>query len=79
MTPSEVRAKEVGELKKILEEKRETLLALRLKRITGQLAKNHEIRDTRVDIARIKTVLREKSFDPSTGLRAGVAQDKELG
>lgn len=62
MTPSEIRAKEVGELGKILEEKRSALLGLRLKSITGQLAKNHEIRQTKKDIARIQTVLRGKEL-----------------
>lgn len=69
MTPSEIRAKEAKELKKILEEKRTEWFSLQLKKSSGQLAKHHEIRETRKDIARIQTVLREKSFD--------AAQDKK--
>lgn len=60
MTPSEIRAKELKELKKILEEKREALFHLKLKALTGQLAKNHELGVARKDIARINTILKER-------------------
>lgn len=60
MTPSEIRAKEAKECGKLLEEKRKNLFDLRLKLLTGQLTKNREIRETRKDIARLFTVLKEK-------------------
>lgn len=60
MKSSEIRSKSDKELVKVLEEKQAALFGLRLQRATGQLAKNATLGETRRDIARIETILKEK-------------------
>lgn len=46
-----------GQLLKLLEEQ----FKLRIQKSTGQLAQTHLLKQTRRDIARVKTVLRQKA------------------
>ena len=61
MTSKEIRDLSPGEITTKLRETRESLLQLRLRKQTGQVEKTHELRTLRKDIARLETILRQKS------------------
>ena len=61
MKPSELRAKSVEELQKELIELRRAQFGLRMQLATQSLTKNSEIERVRRDIARVHTLLHEKS------------------
>jgi large subunit ribosomal protein L29 len=61
MKAKELREKKIEELEKILKEKREKLKNLKLDLIQGKLKNVREIRETKRDIARILTILKEKT------------------
>jgi large subunit ribosomal protein L29 len=58
----ELREKEVEALKKELEDKRKQVFTLRTQAVSQKLENPHLITTTRHEIARIKTVLREKQL-----------------
>ncbi len=60
MKASELRELDKEELLRILKELKEKLFELRTKKGLGNIENPMEIRKVRKDIARIKTVLREK-------------------
>ncbi|MEN3046743.1 MAG: 50S ribosomal protein L29 [Candidatus Hydrothermales bacterium] len=57
---SELRELDQDELLRILKELNEKLFELRTKKVLGSLEKPTDIRKVKRDIARVKTVLREK-------------------
>jgi large subunit ribosomal protein L29 len=59
----ELRQKSIDELKNIVSEKREKLRQLRFDLAAGKVKNVREIRKIRRDIARILTVLKEKSSE----------------
>ena len=61
MKASELREKNVDELNKELMELLREQFNLRMQKGTGQLARPHQMKDVRRNIARVKTVLREKA------------------
>ncbi len=61
MKASELRAKSVEELKAELLSLLKAQFALRMQHATQQLAKNSELKKVRRDIARTRTVLKEKA------------------
>jgi len=61
MKAEELRKKERAELEKELLELRREQFNLRMQQASGQLAKPHQLKQVRRDIARIKTVLGEKA------------------
>ena len=61
MKARELRKKSETELQKILRQKREKLQKLRFDLTAGKLKNFQEIKQTKRDIARILTVLNEKS------------------
>ncbi len=61
MKSEEVRAKSPDELKEMLLSLKKEAFNLRFQRATGQLENTGRIREVRRDIARINTVMREKS------------------
>ena len=61
MKASEMREKTVEELNGELIEKRKEQFNLRMQRGVGQLSQPHRMKAARREIARIKTVLNEKS------------------
>lgn len=63
MKASELNTKTVGELNSELLAQLENQFRLRIKKATGQLSQAHEMKVTRRTIARIKTVLKQKSGD----------------
>ena len=58
----ELRQKSTDELKKMVVELKEKLLKLRFKNAFGQLDNPMEIRNTKKQIARILTILREREL-----------------
>jgi len=61
MKVSEIREKSVDEINKELMALLEEQFKLRMQKGTGQLARPHQMKNVRRNIARIKTILREKS------------------
>jgi large subunit ribosomal protein L29 len=61
MKATEMREKSSDELNAELLTLRESQFKLRMQSATGQLAQNHLLKQARKDIARVKTVLREKA------------------
>ena len=61
MKPDKIRELTVADLKNKHRELQEQLFRLRFQRSTGQLDNAMRIRQTRRDIARIKTILRERA------------------
>lgn len=60
MKASELREKSVEELQAELVELSKKQFNNRMQQSTGQLEKSHELKATKKDIARVKTVLNEK-------------------
>ena len=60
MKASEVRAMSVAELEKKLADLKKDLFNLRLQHATNQLENPGKINDVKKDIARVKTIIREK-------------------
>lgn len=67
MKPKEFRDKNEGQLRDLLKQKEADVMAFRLKQATGIVENVHSARLARKDIARIKTVLREREL----GLKRG--------
>jgi len=61
MKAAEIRKLSVAEIEEQLTEARHELLNLRFQTITGQLTDTSRVRIIRRDIARMETILREKS------------------
>lgn len=61
MKGSELREKSVDELNAVLQSQLESQFKLRMQHTTGQLGQSHKLKETRLNIARIKTVLNEKA------------------
>lgn len=57
MDIKQLRQKSAGELQSHLQDLRKEQFALRMQKATGQLAKTHEARRVRREIARVNTVL----------------------
>lgn len=60
MKATDLREKTVEDLKQAVLDLREEQFKLRMKQSSGQLSKPHELGKVRRDIARVKTILREK-------------------
>jgi large subunit ribosomal protein L29 len=69
MKPQAVRDLSNDDLKTKEKELQEQLFRLRLQRSIGQLDNALKIRETRRDIARVKTVLKEKSKGAAAGAK----------
>ncbi len=61
MKASELRDKSVEELNQELLKVREEQFRLRMQDATGQLGQTHLLKQARLDVARIKTVLTQKA------------------
>ena len=61
MNVSELRGKSVEDLNKELLRLLEARFKLRMQKATGQLGQTHLLKAQRRDIARVKTILREKA------------------
>ncbi len=60
MKANELREKSVDDLNLELGSELERQFKLRMQLATSQLGQNHQIKDTRRNVARIKTILNEK-------------------
>ena len=58
--PQEIRLKHPTDLKQLLEDLLEEQFKLKMQAATGQLAKSSDFKKVRKDIARIKTIMKEK-------------------
>ena len=65
MTSKEIRDLSPAEIGTKLRETREQLLQLRLRKQTGQVEKTHELHDLRKTVARLETILKQKSTAPA--------------
>lgn len=61
MKSNELREKSVDELKAALGDELKSQFKLRMQHATGQLNESHKVKQTRRNIARIKTLLTEKA------------------
>jgi large subunit ribosomal protein L29 len=61
MKPSELRAKDGGELQKELEGLRRAQFGLRMQVATQQLSNTSQLKKVKRDIARVRTVMKEKA------------------
>lgn len=66
MKAKEIRDLSSSEIEKRLRDTRQELLMLRLRRQTGQVEKTNELRDLRRTIARMETILTEKTNTAAT-------------
>ena len=63
MKAKEIKSLSVEELNKKLEELKKDLFMLRMQHATNQLDNPLKIKETKRDIARVKTVIREKALE----------------
>ena len=63
MNPSELRERDDDGLRDLEEELENELFQLEMQHHTGQLQETSRLKETRKDIARIKTILRERELD----------------
>jgi large subunit ribosomal protein L29 len=61
MTTKEIRELSAIEMATKVREIRESLLQARMRKMTGQVEKTHELRSLRKDVARIETIIRQKN------------------
>jgi large subunit ribosomal protein L29 len=61
MNPKEMRAKDSDALTKELQELQKAHFSLRMQKATQQLQNTSQIRNTRRDIARVRTILTQKA------------------
>ncbi len=61
MKPSELRAKDVAQLKKELNDLLKAQFGLRMQIATQQLSNNSQLKKTRRDIARVRTIIAQKA------------------
>jgi large subunit ribosomal protein L29 len=61
MTAKEIRELSAPEIATKLREIRESLLQARMRKMTGQVEKTHELRSLRKDVARLETIIRQKN------------------
>ena len=61
MKANELREKSVDELKAALGDELKSQFKLRMQHATGQLNESHKVKQTRRNIARLKTVINQKA------------------
>jgi len=70
VTPKELRDKTIKELGTMEKDLREELFKLQMQNATGQLEKNHRLKELRREIARVVTIAKQKSGKPKRGKAA---------
>lgn len=63
MKAKELKVKPITELKTLLSEKRDVLRNIRFKVAQRQLKKVHDLKAVKKDIARILTIIKQKSYE----------------
>jgi large subunit ribosomal protein L29 len=61
VTPSELREKKLQELKTLATDLKEELFKIKMQAGTGQLEKTHRLGEVKRDIARVATIIGEKT------------------
>jgi large subunit ribosomal protein L29 len=61
MKAKDLREKSVDDLKSTLGQEQEAQFKLRMQQATGQLTETHKVKQTRRNIARLKTVITQKA------------------
>ncbi|MDG1693309.1 MAG: 50S ribosomal protein L29 [Porticoccaceae bacterium] len=61
MKAKDLHEKTVDELQSTLGEEQEAQFKLRMQQVTGQLTESHKVKQTRRNIARLKTVISQKA------------------
>ena len=61
MKAEEIRNLSQQEIEKMLRDTQQELLNLRLRKQSGQVEKTHELRELRREIARLKTIIKERA------------------
>jgi large subunit ribosomal protein L29 len=61
MKAKDLREKSVDQLQSTLGEEQEAQFKLRMQQATGQLTETHKVKETRRNIARLKTVITQKA------------------
>jgi large subunit ribosomal protein L29 len=61
MKAKDLREKSVEQLQSTLGEEQEAQFKLRMQQATGQLTETHKVKETRRNIARLKTVITQKA------------------
>lgn len=74
MKAAEVRAKTPDELKAMLLDLRKEQFNLRFQRATGQAENVARVRQVRRDIARVKTIVRERALSAPQNAPSGAVQ-----
>ncbi len=63
MNPDELRDRSDDQLRKLEDQLNDELFNLKMQHHTGQLQETSELKKTRRDIARVKTILRERELE----------------
>ncbi len=63
MNPSELRERDDQGLRELEEQLKNELFQLEMQHQTGQLQETSQLEETRRDIARVKTILRERELE----------------
>ena len=63
MKPNELRAKDMAQLKQELNDLLKAQFSLRMQVATQQLSNNSQLKKTRRDIARVRTIIAQKAAD----------------
>jgi len=61
MKTEDLRKSDISALNETLKDLLKDQFGLRMKLVTGQLSQNHQVNQVRRDIARVKTIINEKS------------------
>lgn len=69
MKPVDIKAKSQTDLNKMVQDLENELFIMRVKKATGQLEKTSNLRVLRKDLARAKTVLRQRELAESKGTK----------
>lgn len=70
LKPQKLRDMNDAELTREAQELRRSLFNLRLQKATGQLEKPHKLRETRRDIARVETILKQRGLQAAKGAKS---------
>ncbi len=65
MKSSEIRERNTEELSVLLQQMNENLFKKKFDKALNQLQKNHEVRQLKKDIAKVKTIIREREIAAS--------------
>jgi large subunit ribosomal protein L29 len=65
VTPNEIREKNLKELAVVQNDLKEELFKLKMQKGVGQLEKSHRFSEVKREIARVKTIIKQKEGSPA--------------